>query len=341
VKKTLGVAVVGLGRIGRRHAAQLAWRTPGCRVVAASSAAEDDRTWAARELPGARWHAGYADVLADREVEAVVLATPSDLHAAQTIAALQAGKHVFCEKPLSLQLSECERVAAVARAHPDQVVLIGFVRRFDPSYVAAHAAVARGDIGQPFLIRSQTCDRNDPSGFFVRFAPTSGGLFQDMCVHDIDLARWMLGHPRAERVFASGHIVMHHGLADCGDVDNGHALIEFEGGARALLYGSRTFAHGHQTHTEVIGTAGQVAIGGAAGAARDRVVTLDAQGVRFAGIADFWERFEQAFAAEMEAFVSACRGQSALPIGIDEATEATRIALALTRSLRSGQVEVV
>jgi myo-inositol 2-dehydrogenase / D-chiro-inositol 1-dehydrogenase len=239
---------------------------------------------------------------------------------------------------LSLDLADCERVEAVARTRPDRVAMVGFVRRFDESYARAKADIDAGAIGRPFLVRSQTCDLNDPSGFFVRFAPTSGGLFMDCSVHDIDLARWMLGNPKATRAFASGTIALHEGLAAHGDIDNGVAIVEFEGGARAVLYASRTMPHGHETTTEVIGTTGILSVG--IGAARDRVVTRDAQGVRHAVLADFFERFGDAFAREMDAFVAACQG-APVPLTLDDATEATRIGLALQRSLKSGQVEVV
>lgn len=340
------VGVVGLGRIGRRHAEQLAFGTRGCEVVAGTSEGPGDAAWAAAELGLAseggergRWHADLSALLADAAVDAVVLATPSTLHAQQTLAALQAGKHVFVEKPLSLDVAECERVEAVAAGHPGLVAMVGFVRRFDPSYQHAHQALARGEIGRPFLVRSQTCDQNDPGGFFVQFAPSSGGIFADCSVHDIDLARWMLGNPRALSAYATGSIALHPGLADCGDVDNGLGIVNFEGGAKAVLYASRTFAHGHETSTEIIGTAGKLLVG--AGAARDRVVSSDAQGVRHAAVADFWERFSDAFAREMQAFVDACRGVTPLPLKVSDATEATRIALALRRSLASGAVERV
>ncbi len=152
--------------------------------------------------------------IADPELDAVVLVTPTSLHADQAIAALKAGKHVFVEKPLALNVEDCERVLSVAQQHPAQVAMVGFVRRFDPSYLNAHASVAAGEIGRPFLVRSQTCDQNDPDGFFVRFAPTSGGIFMDCSVHDIDLARWMLGRPKALRAFASGTIALHPALAE-------------------------------------------------------------------------------------------------------------------------------
>jgi myo-inositol 2-dehydrogenase / D-chiro-inositol 1-dehydrogenase len=257
------------------------------------------------------------------------------LHAQQTIAALRAGKHVFVEKPLSLDVATCEQVEAVARQHPQLVAMVGFVRRFDPSYEQAHADIKAGLIGRPFLVRSQTCDMNDPEGFFVRFAPSSGGIFMDCSVHDIDLARWMLGNPRATKVFASGTIALHPDLARHSDVDNGMAIIEFEGGARAMLYASRTMPHGHETTLEVIGTDGtvQVGYGAQAGAATYR----SARGVHHPVWPEFYARFEQAFCREMDAFVAACQGHGSLPSTMADATEATRIAQALTQSFLIGQ----
>lgn len=284
-------------------------------------------------------HERFEDMLRDPRVDAVAIATPTTVHAEQTIAALEAGKHVFVEKPLALDVATCERVEAVARQHPQLVAMVGFVRRFDASYQEAKAQIDAGRVGRPFLIRSQTCDMNDPDGFFVRFAPTSGGIFLDCSVHDIDLARWLLGNPKALRAFATGTIALHPGLADCGDVDNGLAIVEFEGGARAQFYASRTLAHGHETSTEVIGTEGSVSVG--VGAHRDRVQSRDANGVHHRVLADFVERFADAFQREMAAFVAACQRDTPSPLTLSDATEATRIGVAITRSLRSGQVEAV
>ena len=334
------LGVVGLGRLGRRLATLLAQRTPGAQVVAVCSPLAEELTWAQQHLGvDARRYERYEDLLADAQVDAVVLVTPTTLHADQAIAAFRAGKHVYVEKPLSLSVEDCERVEAVGREHPNQVAMVGFVRRFDSGYRQAHAAIEAGQIGKPFIVRSQSCDLNDPNGFFVKFAPTSGGIFMDCSIHDIDLTRWMLGNPRALRVFATGTIALHPGLAECGDVDNGMALLEFEGGARAIFYTSRTLAHGHESKTEIIGTAGSLTVGEDWN--RERLLVRDAQGVRHTQPVDFWERFASAFQNEMEAFVNACRGLAPVPLTLNDATEATRIGLALARSIRSGQVEDV
>ena len=325
------IGMVGLGRMGRRHAENLALRVPGASITAACSPVAEELAWARDALGVPRTYADYETLLVDRDVDAVWIVTPNSLHPVQIIAALRAGKHVFCEKPLSLDLDECLQVEAEAGRHPHQKVMIGFVRRFDASYQDAQRRVAAGGIGRPFMVRSETCDMNDPSGFFVRFAPTSGGIFIDMSVHDIDLARWLLGAPRPLRVFATGTIAIHAGLKDCGDVDNGVAMCEFEGGRIACFYASRTMAHGHETSTEIIGTGGRLTVG------RDgrmsSVEISDAHGIRTETTPTFYERFADAFLREALHFVDCVRHDKDPGLTLHDATEATRIAIALRTSL--------
>jgi myo-inositol 2-dehydrogenase/D-chiro-inositol 1-dehydrogenase len=354
VKRTpVRIGVVGLGRLGKRHAMNLAYRVPGAVLAAACSPVDEERTWARDALPEPRIYEEYEALLADRDLDAVWLVTPSSLHAQQIVAALRAGKHVFCEKPLSLDVAECERVLAVAREYPQLQATIGFMRRFDPSYVDAYEKAAAGAIGRPFMIRSQTTDKNDPEGFFVRFAPTSGGIFLDCTVHDIDVARWFFGNARATRVYATGTIALHEGLRECGDVDNGVAVVEFEGGRLAVFYASRTMAHGNDTHSEVIGTAGALAIGHYPRA--NRVDIYDAGGIRNECTPTFFERFEEAFLREAQAFVESVRrggqgqpggrtlsdGDTQVGATLADALEATRIGHALREALATGQPVVL
>ncbi|HEY1996260.1 Gfo/Idh/MocA family oxidoreductase [Paraburkholderia sp.] len=335
-RQPVRVGVVGLGRLGKRHAENLAYRVPGAALVAACSPLEEERAWAREALPAPRLYEDYAGLLADRDVDAVWLVTPSALHAQQIVDALRAGKHVFCEKPLSLDLAECERVLAEAQQHPHLQATIGFMRRFDPSYRDAFDKIEAGLIGRPFMVRSQTCDKNDPDGFFVRFAPTSGGIFLDCTVHDIDVARWLLGKPRATRVFASGTVALHEGLREFGDVDNGVAICEFEGGHLAMFYASRTMAHGNDTSSEVIGTAGALSIGH--NPRLSRVEIADAGGIRNECTPTFFDRFEEAFLHEARAFVAAVQGGGgSAGATLADALEATRIGSALRASLESGQ----
>ena len=328
---TLRAGIAGLGRMGRRHAENLAGRVPGVELVAGCSPDAAERAHAKETLGVVRAYERYEDLLADGGVDAVFIVTPNAIHPQQVIAALRAGKHVFCEKPLALDVDACLAVEAEAAKHPQLKVMIGYVRRFDRSYQDAQRKVADGAIGTPFMVRSETTDKNDPSGFFVRFAPGSGGIFVDMSVHDIDVARWMLDSPRPVRVFSTGTIAVHGGLAECGDVDNGVAICEFEGGKMACFYASRTQAHGHETVSEVFGTAGRLVVG------RDgrlsQVEIADAHGIRTETTPTFYERFADAFLREVQHFTDCVRHDRAPALTLHDATEATRIGIALRTSL--------
>jgi myo-inositol 2-dehydrogenase/D-chiro-inositol 1-dehydrogenase len=328
----LRVGIVGLGRLGQRHAHNLAQRVPNATLVAACSPLADELAWAKATLGVTHGYASYAELLAHPDLDAVFLVTPTSLHADQIIAALQAGKHVFCEKPLSLDVDDCLRVEAEAAKHPELTVMIGFVRRFDASYRDAFQKIQDGSIGKPFMVRSQTCDQNDPGGFFVRFAATSGGIFLDCSVHDIDLVRWLLGNPVASRVYASGTIALHPGLGEFDDVDNGVATVEFSNGNMACFMASRTMAHGHETLTEVFGTEGRLTIG--ANPRKNRVEIADEHGIRNECTPDFYARFSEAFLIEAQEFVDAALGNATLSLTLHDATEATRIGLAMTQAMR-------
>jgi myo-inositol 2-dehydrogenase/D-chiro-inositol 1-dehydrogenase len=266
----------------------------------------------------------------------VFVVTPTTLHAQQIVDALRARKHVFSEKPLSLDLVECRRVEAEAALQPDLKVMIGFVRRFDTSFRHAHARIRAGHIGRPVMVRSHTFDKNDPSGFFVRYSEASGGMFVDMSVHDIDSARWLLGVSDVSRVFATGLVAKHEGLRDFRDIDNGVATCEFASGEIATIYASRTMAHGFECLTEVTGTEGRITIGGEG--RFDHVTISDRHGVRHECTPTFYERFEDAFLREDTEFVQAVIEDRAPPLTLRDATEATRIGLALRESLLERRV---
>jgi len=332
---TLKVGIVGLGRLGQRHAINLAQRVPNAEVVAACSPVPAELDWAASQLGITTGYADYDALLAHPGLDAGFLVTPTSLHADQIIAALRAGKHVFCEKPLSLDLADCLKVEAEAARHPQLTIMIGFVRRFDASYHDAQQKIAQGLIGKPYLVRSQTCDQNDPSGAFMRFAPTSGGIFLDCSVHDIDLARWLLGNPAPKRVYASGTNAIHTGLQAFGDVDNGLATVEFSDGSMASFMASRTMAHGHETLTEVFGTGGRLAVGN--NPRLNRVEISDAHGVRNECTPDVYARFADAFLIEAQEFTDAALGRRTLSLTLHDATEATRIGLAMTQAMREAR----
>jgi myo-inositol 2-dehydrogenase/D-chiro-inositol 1-dehydrogenase len=331
---TVRIGIVGLGRLGRRHAENLAFRVDGARLVAAASPVAEERAWAETTLNGVTTYPGLTELLTHPGLDAVWLVTPTSLHADQTIASVRAGKHVFCEKPLALDIADCDRAIAAAAGHPGQVVMVGFMRRFDPAYAEAKRRVDAGELGKVFAIRCVSEDPVDPSGFFVRFAPTSGGIFLDCCIHDIDLVRWMLSGPKPTSVAAVGSRILTPALESCGDVDTASAIVAFEGGAIADFTVTRTSHRGYEASMTVVGSEATLEIGRGI---PKIPLTLDSGGGRsVAGQADFFDRFGEAFLHEARAFVDAVRNRGPTPLSLEDAREATRLACAMREALKVG-----
>ena len=330
--ESVRIGIVGLGRLGRRHAENLAFRVSGAQIVAAASPIEAERAWARASLGGAAAYSGFDELLAHPGLDAVWLSTPTSLHADQVVASIEAGKHVFCEKPLAIDPVDCDRAVAAAAGRPGQVVMVGFMRRFDPAYREAKRRIDAGELGEVFAIRCLSEDPVDPDGFFVRFAPTSGGIFLDCCIHDIDLVRWMLSGADASSVTAAGSRVMYPALGECGDVDTGCATVTFEGGKVATFYVSRTSHRGYEASMTIVGAKGAIELGKAI---PQIPLTLESGGRRStAGQADFFERFGEAFLHEARAFVAAVRSGGPTPLSLEDAREATRLACAMRAALK-------
>jgi myo-inositol 2-dehydrogenase/D-chiro-inositol 1-dehydrogenase len=330
--RKIKIGIVGLGRLGKRHAYNLANLVPGVDLIAACSPVQAELDWATTELGIPRLFKSFDQMLAEADIDAVWIASSSVHHSAQALAALDRGLHVFVEKPMGVTLDECATIERAVAAHPRQVFLIGFVRRFDPSYKYAKELVDKGVVGKPFLVRSQTCDLDEYAEFQLEFVKTGGGIFLDMNVHDIDLARWFLGS-EVKEVHAVGGSYVHPGFAELGDADNTVCLATFENGAMAVLSASRTAFHGHDTHTEIVGSKGILKIG--AMPRKNRVEIFDAAGAQTNCVRDFYERFEAGFIAEAREFVSCILEGRRPEITPRDGTAATRTGMAMTESFRS------
>ena len=333
--RRLRVGMVGLGRLGKRHAENLAFKVGGAVVAAACSLVPEELEWARKELGVEALYGDYGTMIAEAGLDAVFIASSSSVHAAQIAQGLERGLHVFCEKPMGVSLGECLAVEKAVALRPDLTFMVGFVRRFDPSYRYAKKLIDEGAIGKPFLLRSQTVDLDEYAPFQVKFVPTSGGIFLDMNVHDIDLARWYLDDEVAS-VYAIGGSYVHPEFADAGDADNACALLKFRTGRMAVISVSRTAFHGHDTHTEITGSEGIIKIG--ITPAKNRVELFDRGGARVECVKDFYERFAEGFLAEAAHFVdSALEGKDPGMVAHD-GTAATEVGFALTRSFRDGTV---
>lgn len=323
--RPLRVGLIGCGRIGALHARTLA-ALPGARLTrvydadpaAASAAAGADATVAD----------GERDVLAAPDVDAVVIASPTPLHVRQIVTAAEAGKAVFCEKPVALDLAATrEAMARVERLGvPFQ---IGFDRRYDPTFAAVARTVHEGGIGRPEAYRGLATDPAPPPEDYLA---VSGGLFVDSAIHDFDMARFVMGEVR--RVHALGRALVDPMFERLGDVDTSVVTLEFVSGALGVIQNSRRTVHGHEVRVEAYGSAGKVV--GDDGVA-PKAWRSDVDGVHAHHVASFLDRFAEAYRAELAAFVDAVRGGLAPTPGPRDAVRALAIAEAATASLARGE----
>ncbi|KAI9733863.1 MAG: hypothetical protein M1834_002518 [Cirrosporium novae-zelandiae] len=336
--KKLQTAVAGLGRMGKRHATNFLNRTPRCELIAAFSPDATEIEWAKENLEpyGVTLYTDYKKMLEHPGLEAMVVSTATPVHAEETIQAIEKGLHTLCEKPLSLSVDVCKTVIEAANKRPDLKVMCGFSRRFDQSYRDAWKKMDDGLIGSPCVIRSQTCDKNDPSGFFIEYARKSGGVFVDMSIHDIDLTLWFLGENlQLKSVSAYGITSNMPQLQEFGDCDNAVGVVEFYGGKLAHYFCSRIMAHGQEDSTEVIGTDGKLAIN--TNPQSNLVLHSHPGGVSRDVPPHYYGRFEMAFVTEANEFTAACLDDTPLPLRLSTAVIAVEIGAALQEALHTGK----
>ncbi|KAJ5613823.1 NAD(P)-binding protein [Penicillium herquei] len=339
-KTKLRVGISGLGRMGKRHALNFHELTARANVIAASTPDAEERKWGAENLEGVEIYADYDAMLERNDLDAIVVASITAVHAEQAIKAIKKGYHVLCEKPLSIDLAISQSVLDAyeesLKKHPNQKVMCGFSRRFDASYRDAYESIARGEFGLPVVFRSQTADLLDKSGFFVEYAKTSGGIFVDCSIHDIDLMLWFLGEEtKVKSLQAVGVTAVHPALQESGDRDNALATVEFEGGKIAALYCSRMMAAGQEDTTELICERGSVRIN--MQPRKNHVEFQDSQGSRRQFPQHYYERFREAFATEAREFTESCLENKPVPISLKSSVKAVAIGQALQRSLISGE----
>lgn len=321
----LRIGIIGAGRIGKLHAENLC-RHPHARLVAVADVAADRlRDWAAQwDIP--RVTADYRDILADDAVDAVFICTPTDTHAALVQEAAAAGKHIFCEKPVSLDLGQTRAALAAVRAAGVKL-MVGFNRRFDPSFRRLREWVREGKVGCPHVVKITSRDPAPPPADYIR---ASGGLFLDLTIHDFDLARFLMDS-EVEEVYAAGGVFVDPAFAQYGDVDTVVVTLRFQNGALGVIDNSRQAVFGYDQRVEVFGSAGCVAA--------DNAFPTTAQALTALGVERdkphrfFLERYREAYFLEAEAFVDSVLHDKPVPVSGEDSLQAERVAHAAKRSL--------
>jgi myo-inositol 2-dehydrogenase/D-chiro-inositol 1-dehydrogenase len=315
MSNNIRVGLVGTGRIGQIHARSLA-TMPGVDLVALTDINEESAQMCAALCPGTKVVESYPQLLSDPSLQAVVICSSTHTHAPFIVEAAKAGKHIFCEKPISADLDMIdEALAEVDKAGVK--LMIAFNRRFDANHQRIKHAIERGEIGTPHLLHIVSRDPAPPP---VEYVKVSGGLFFDMTIHDFDMARFLLGD--VDEVYAA-------------DIDTAVITLKFKNGAIGTIDNSRKAVYGYDQRVEVFGSGGSVS---SENWYPNAVTVSTAQTVaRDLPLNFFLERYMGSYQAEMHAFMQALINGSPLPVTGADGRAPVVIAMAALKSLKENR----
>jgi len=331
--KPVTFGIIGAGRIGKLHADNLLSRVDGARLKAITDPFLDEDWAASRNIP--LTGKDHRILLDDPEIDAILIGSPSAEHAPQMIECAEAGKHIFCEKPIALDPEIIRN--ALAEVDKSGVKLqVGFNRRFDPNFAAVQQQVASGALGAPHIIRITSRDPAPPPAEYVA---GSGGMFLDMTIHDFDMARFLSGSEVSE-VHAYGAVLVDPEIGKAGDIDTAVISLKFANGALGIIENSRKAVYGYDQRVEVFGAKGTAM---ADNNTPTSMIVLNESGtIRDKPLYFFLERYKTAFVSEMQALVDAIREDKPTLVSGKDGLVPVLIAMAAKESLKTGKpVQVV
>jgi myo-inositol 2-dehydrogenase/D-chiro-inositol 1-dehydrogenase len=311
MSKQIHFGIIGAGRIGRVHAETLAFRLPEAKILAIT----DINREAAQALAARCGIPKVADsaeaILADPAIDAVLICSSTDTHADLIVKAAQAGKHIFCEKPISFSLQKIDAALAAVKASGVQLQ-IGFNRRFDANFARVRQAVVSGEIGKPSLMHIISRDPAPPPIGYIRL---SGGIFLDMTIHDFDMARFLIGD-EVEEIYTAAGVMVDPEIGKAGDLDTALVLMRFKNGVIGTIDNSRKAAYGYDQRVEILGSAGKIETGNCY--PNQAVVSNGSTVYKDLPLNFFMERYTESFALELKSFTEAILEGKPTPVtGID------------------------
>ena len=303
----VNVGLIGAGRIGRLHAEHLALRIPQANLLAVSDIILDAAQKCAADFGIPTATQDHRIIMENSDIEAVIICSSTDTHTQMIEEAAAAGKHIFCEKPIDVDLARIDRaLAAVEEAGVK--LQVGFNRRFDPSFRRVRELVAAGKIGEPHILRITSRDPEPPP---IEYIKVSGGIFLDMTIHDFDMARYLIGS-EVEEIYAVGGVMVDPEIGRAGDIDTAVITLRFENGVIGTIDNSRRAVYGYDQRVEVFGSAGLVTV---SNNTPDSAVVSDAEGVHGPlPLYFFIERYVDSYIAEMEAFIECIQQDRTVPV---------------------------
>lgn len=323
----LNLGLIGAGRIGRVHAANIVHRIPAAALVAVADVVEPAARRIAEEYHIPSASSDYRDVLADPTVQAVVICSATDTHSQIIADAAVAGKHIFCEKPIDHTLAKIDQALAAVEKTGVKFQ-IGFNRRFDANYARVRQAVAQGEIGAPHLMHIISRDPAPPP---IDYIKVSGGIFLDMTIHDFDMARFLMGCEVTE-VYTVGGVLVDPKIGEAGDLDTALITLTFENGAYGVIDNSRRAAYGYDQRVEILGSQGSIAT---SNNYPNTAVVSSARAIcRDLPYNFFMERYTESYVKELEDFVAAVVHDRPVPVSGYDGRVPVVMGLAAAKSYR-------
>ncbi len=324
--KKLKIGLIGLGRLGNVYGSHLAHHVPNAHLYAVSDANESLAKSFAKKYDVNKMYQNYSDIITDKDVDAIVVITPTSAHKEIVIDALKAGKPTFCEKPISVSLNEAEQMLDIVEK-TGTFFQMGFQRRFDRGYLAAKKKLDRGEIGTPVVFRSSSRDPFAPPLEFCD-PKKSGGMILDMGIHDFDVARMFMGE--IESVYSIGGALAYPEMKKIGDIDNAVISLYFQNGTLGVVDLSRNAVYGYDIRTEILGTKGTLKVGYLR---ETPVLTLTKNGVTHDVVPHFMERFGEAYLTQIQDFTNNVLKDKEPTITAQDGVKALKVSLAATKSL--------
>jgi myo-inositol 2-dehydrogenase/D-chiro-inositol 1-dehydrogenase len=327
--KKINIGIVGVGRMGSIHLENLVTKFPNARVLAISDTSPNLEALA-EKYQVAKVYPQFESMIKDSEINAVVICSPTDLHAEHIIKAAKAGKHIFCEKPMDLSLETVKEVLEIVKLAGVKL-FIAFNRRFDPNFQRVEKMVKDGKIGAPQIIKITSRDPGPPPLPYIK---VSGGLFLDMAIHDFDMARFISGKEVVE-VFSKGTVFIDEGIAEAGDIDTAATILTMEDNSMIIIDNCRKASYGYDQRIEVFGSKGMC---GSENKLHDNHFHWDENGIHQSLPMDFFmDRYLKSYYNEMESFLSCLLNNTEPdPSGID-GLMSIAIGLAAKKSLHEGR----
>lgn len=320
------VALFGAGRIGKVHAASIKMDPRSKLVAVTDVVAEAAGTLASEHGIAVRTP---QEILEDPGINAILIASSTNTHADLIEAGAKAGKAIFCEKPIDLDLDRALEIGRIAKAH-DRPIMMGFNRRFDPNFAAVKTALDAGEVGKGELLAVTSYDPAPPP---VSYIKVSGGLYRDMMIHDFDMCTFLFGMP--ETVMAHGSCLVDPEIGAAGDIDTAVVVLSYGDGRIATIRNSRRAPYGYDQRVEVLGSKGMLE---ARNEVENTVVKSTAAGISSAKpVFFFLERYMRAYAIEWSAFVDACTEGKPVAATVQDGVNALALAEAANLSLIEGR----